>query len=75
MDLSNIKIDLRDVNEWIKDRFPNRDLITFEELLGDYESLITELEEIEEAKKDLETDIENNYRRIEHSDPYEDRYI
>jgi len=75
MDLSNIKIDLRDVNEWIQDRFPNRDLITFEELLGDYESLITELEEIEEAKKDLETDIENNYRRIEHSDPYEDRYI
>lgn len=75
MDLSNIKIDLRDVNEWIQDRFPNRDLITFEELLGDYESLITELEEIEESKRDLETDIENNYRRIEHSDPYEDRYI
>lgn len=75
MDLSNIKIDLRDVNQWIQDRFPNRDLITFEELLGDYESLITELEEIEESKRDLETDIENNYRRIEHSDPYEDRYI
>lgn len=75
MDLTNIKIDLRDANQWIQDRFPNRDLITFEELLGDYESLITELEEIEEAKKDLETDIENNYRRIEHSDPYEDRYI
>ena len=75
MDLSNIKIDLRDANQWIQDRFPNRDLITFEELLGDYESLITELEEIEESKRDLETDIENNYRRIEHSDPYEDRYI
>jgi len=75
MDLSNIKIDLRDVNQWIQDRFPNRDLITFEELLGDYESLITELREIEESKRDLETDIENNYRRIEHSDPYEDRYI
>ncbi len=75
MDLTNIKIDLRDANQWIQDRFPNRDLITFEELLGDYESLITELGEIEEAKKDLETDIENNYRRIEHSDPYEDRYI
>lgn len=75
MDLTNIKIDLRDANQWIQDRFPNRDLITFEELLGDYESLIAEKEEIEEAKKDLETDIENNYRRIEHSDPYEDRYI
>lgn len=75
MDFNDIKIDLRNVNKWYQDRFPNKDFISIAELLGDYESLITEIKEIEEAKQDLETDIENNYRRIYHTDPYEDRYI
>ena len=75
MDFNDIKIDLRNVNKWIAERFPNRDMITFAELLGDYESLIDEVKELEERIRDLETDIENNYRRIYHADPYEDRYI
>lgn len=75
MDFNDFKIDLRNCNKWYKDRFPNKDLITISELLGDYESLIDEVKELEERIRDLETDIENNYRRIYHADPYEDRYI
>ena len=75
MDFNELKIDLRECNKWYQDRFPNKDLITINQLLGDYESLIDEVKELEERIRDLETDIDNNYRRVYHADPYEDRYI
>lgn len=75
MDFGDIKIDLRSCNRWIKKRFPNKDLISLDEFLGDYEDLIDEVDHLEEELKDLQTDIDNNYRRIYHADPYEDRYI
>ena len=72
MDLEDFKIDLRDVNKWIKDRFSNKDLITFEELLGDYEDLIAEVDHLEEELRDLKQDLYENYTpNPPEPDPYE----
>ena len=75
MNFEDIKIDLRFCNRWIKKRFPNKDVITLEEFLGDYEDLIEEVDHLEEELKYMQIDLDTNYRRIYHADPYEDRYI
>ena len=68
-------IDLRKCNKWYQDRFPNKDVITIDNLLSDYEDMIDEIKYLEDRIADLEIDIETNYRRIQHNDPYEDRYL
>jgi len=73
MDLNEIMIDLRKCNKWYQDRFPNKDVITIDNLLSDYEDMIDEIKYLEDRISDLEIDIATNYRRI---DPYEDdRYL
>lgn len=52
--MKELKIDLREMNRWFKERFPNKDLITFQELLSDYEELIFDKERLEEEIKKLE---------------------
>lgn len=42
----DLLINLKEQNSWIKDRFSNKDLITLEELMGDYEDLILELNKL-----------------------------
>lgn len=61
MNLEDIKIDLRGCNKWISDRFPKQDLITFEDFIGDYQDLISEVEHLEEELRDLRQDMEENY--------------
>lgn len=61
MDLSNFMIDLRTCNRWFKDRFQNKDLISLDELLSDYEDLINEVEELEDKIKHLEEDNDSDY--------------
>lgn len=74
MDLDDFKIDLRNVNRWYRDRFPNKDLISFEELLGDYEDLMYEVKELEEENDYLKRDMEENYiAKPPEPDPYEYR--
>ena len=72
MDTNDIKIDLRECNKWISDRFPKKDLITIDELLGDYEDLISEVDHLEEEIRDLKQDMEENYKPLPPDpDPYE----
>ena len=47
-----MKIDLREFNRWIAERFKGKDLITFEELISDYEDLILENEHLKEEQED-----------------------
>ena len=49
--MKELKVDLREMNRWFRERFPNKDLITLEELLSDYENLILE----EESRKEEES--------------------
>lgn len=72
MDFEDIKIDLRSCNRWIKKRFPNKDIITLEEFVGDYEDLIDEVDNLEEELRDVKRDLEENYRALPPDpDPYE----
>ena len=51
--MQEIKIDLRELNRYFQERFPKKDLITFEELLNDYEELIFDKERLEEEIEEL----------------------
>lgn len=69
--MDELLFDLRKQNDWIKERFANKDLITLEDLLADYEDLIFENEELNNQIKDLEQDIQDNYKPISKSEQYE----
>lgn len=62
--MSEIYLDIREWNKWFKDRFPNKDFISLEELLNDYEELIFDKEHLEEELSDLQNDLESNYKPI-----------
>lgn len=66
--MEEIYLDIRNYSSWIKNRFPKKDYISLEELLGDYEELILDLEHTEEELKDLEQDIQDNYRPIPYAE-------
>lgn len=57
--MKELKIDLREMNRWFKDRFPNKDLITFEEFLADYEELILNAERQEEEQIEKQATIDD----------------
>lgn len=57
--IADIKFDIREWNEWIKRRYPNKDMISLSDLLNDYEDAILEIEELEDKIKSLEQDEEN----------------
>lgn len=67
----DLLLDLRKESDWIKERFANKDLITLEQLLADYEDLIFENEHLEEALRDLKQDLQDNYKPIPQADQYE----
>lgn len=72
MDTKDLRIDIRECDKWIKDRFKNKDIITLDDLFGDYQDLIDEVDHLEEQVRDLENDIENNYKPLPPDpDPYE----
>lgn len=58
--MKELKVDLREMNRWFRERFPNKDLITLEELLSDYENLILEDErrKEEESKSEQRDDFD-----------------
>ena len=66
--MDELLFDLRKQNDWIKERFANKDLITLDELLGDYEDLISENEHLQEEIRDMEENIRDYYNP---KSPYE----
>ena len=72
METKDLRIDIRESNKWIKDRFKNKDIITLDDLFGDYQDLIDEVDHLEEELRDLKKDMEENYRPLPPDpDPYE----
>lgn len=70
-----LKIDLRNMDELIKDRFPNKDLVTVDELIGDYTEALWEMQNDKEHIRDIERELEDNYVNTPDEDPYEVRGI
>lgn len=62
--MEHVYIDLREFSKWVQEQFPNKDLISLEELMTDYEDLMDEVDNLKEKIKDLEKDIEDNYEPI-----------
>ena len=72
MDTKDLIIDLRKCNKWIRKRFPNKDIVSIDDLFGDYEELINEVDHLEEEIRDLKQDMEENYKPLPPDpDPYE----
>ncbi len=72
MDTKDLIIDLRKCNKWIRKRFPNKDIVSLDDLFGDYEELIDEVDNLEEEIRDLKQDMEENYKPLPPDpDPYE----
>lgn len=53
-----------ELNTWISKYFPNKDLITIEDLIGCIEDLDGEIEHLKEEKENIIQDRDDNYRRI-----------
>lgn len=70
-----LKIDLRNMDELIQERFPNKDLVTLEELIGDYTETLWEMKNDKEHIRDIERELEDNYANMPDEDPYEVRGI
>ena len=62
--MKEIYIDIRAENHWLKKRFSDKDFISLEELLGDYEELVYDKQHLEEEIEDIKQDIQDNYKKI-----------
>lgn len=65
--MNNIYIKTTELNSWITKYFPNKDLITIDDLIGCIEDLDSEITKLLEQIEDREQDIQDNYKRIEYA--------
>ncbi len=57
-------IKTEDLNKWVAKYFPNKDLITVDDLLAVIEELDAELENEKEKCEELENNMRDNYRPV-----------
>ena len=62
--MDQVYIKKEDVDKWIGKYFPNKDLISIDDLIRCIEDLDSEVKRLEEKIEDVEQDIEDNYRPI-----------
>ena len=65
--MNEVYIKKEDVNRWIGKYFPNKELISVDDLIACIEDLDSEVESLKNKIEDIEQDIEDNYRPIEWS--------
>ena len=65
--MNNVYIKTTELNSWITKYFPNKDLISIDDLIGCIEDLDSEITKLLEQIEDMEQDIQDNYKRIEYS--------
>lgn len=68
--MENVYIKVEDMNKWVAKYFPNKDLVTIEDLLSVIEDLDSELSNKEEEYKELENNLHDNYKPISAYDMY-----
>ena len=69
--MEKILVDIREESKQIKRIFENKDLISIEDLLSKIEELDDDKEYLEDRIKDMEQDIEDNYKLISKSEQFE----
>lgn len=65
--MENIYIDLRQENKWIRERLNNKDMISINDLMDEFEDLLFELEGVQEELKEFKNEVEENYEPIKYS--------
>ena len=60
--MENVMIDIRNMNDWIKDRFAGKDFVSLEDFFGDYEQLIFDYEHLEEEFEDYQNMVDDCYK-------------
>lgn len=65
--MENIYIDLRQENKWIRERLNNKDMISINDLMDEFENLLYELEGVQEELKEFKNEVEENYEMIKYS--------
>ena len=66
--MNKVLIDIREESEQIKRIFKGQDTVTIEQLLSKIEDLDDDNEYLEDKIKDMEQDIEDNYKRIPYAE-------
>ena len=66
--MENVYIKVEDMNKWVAKYFPNKDLVTIDDLLAVIEDLDSELENAKMDYEELENNLHDNYKPIS---PYE----
>ena len=66
--MDEIYIKKEDVERWIGKYFPNKELISVDDLIACIEDLDSKIQSLKEDYEELEQQIEDNYKPI---DPYE----
>lgn len=69
--MEKILVDIREASKQIKRIFENKDLISIEDLLSKIEELDDDKGYLEDKIKDMEQDIEDNYKPISKSEQFE----
>ena len=59
--MKEIMINLTNQNDTIRKQFKNKDIVSIEDLLDAIENLVYDVERLEEEKKDIEDDRNDNY--------------
>ena len=67
--MEDIYFDVREWT-WLKKRF-NKDMVSMDELLDEMETLILDVDRLEEELHDLQQDLEDNYRPIPREEQYD----
>lgn len=69
--MEKILVDISEESKQIKRIFENKDLISIEDLLSKIEELDDDKGYLEDKIKDMEQDIEDNYKPISKAEQYE----
>lgn len=62
--MDKVFVKVEDMNKWVAKYFPNKDIVTVEDLLGVIEDLDSELEERKIELEELEENLHDNYKPI-----------
>lgn len=66
--MGDVYIKKDELNRWIVKYYPNKDLISIDDLIGVIEDLDNEIEHLKEKIEDMEQDIKDNYKPISYKE-------
>lgn len=68
--MEDVYIDIGGQDQCIRKYFPNKDIVSINELIGVFEDLDNEVGVLNEQLEDLKQDIQDNYKPISHWEEY-----